>query len=496
MVVKVLRQGDASRNKLDAIKRFVAVVEFDPDGGVTWANENFLRPLGYRLEEVQGRNYSVFVEAAKRNAPETSEIWRKVRRGEAVAGEFHQVAKDGAEVWRRAVITPIADGNGQVSGAMMLADDITKEKLEALDHGGIVPAISAAMAMIRFTPTGEIVTANENFLRLVGYGLEEVRGKHHSMFLDPAERDGAEYRSLWRDLSGGQFRSGEFKRLGRHGKVLHLQASYCPVKDFRGQIVGVVKFAADVTETAQKRGARIERQHEIDEELSGVSHALAEALQKTAATADAATQTSANVESVAAASEELAAAVAEVANQVANASEVTQSALERARRAGESINTLSAAAQSIGAVVALINDIAQQTNLLALNATIEAARAGEAGRGFAVVAQEVKALATQSATATEEISKQIGNIQGRTDEVVTAISEISGVIERVNSMAVSVAGSMEEQNAVTRDISANMQTASSGVMEISANMNELNAVARQLGEAVNRAKAASAALAR
>ena len=229
-------------------------------------------------------------------------------------------------------------------------------------------------------------------------------------------------------------------------------------------------------------------------QLHATAQSMSEIADSTAREADsvahAATEASENVNNVAAANEELSRSIAEVAQQTARSLEVAQAAVDRAKATDETFQTLAGKANAIGEVVAMISDIAEQTNLLALNATIEAARAGEAGKGFAVVASEVKALASQTAKATEQISTQIGEVQSSTGIAVEAIQEIDGFIEKLNETMTSIAQAVEEHRAVTDDISRNMDAAASGtarVSEIVSTTRESSASTGQAAEEVLRA---------
>lgn len=202
-----------------------------------------------------------------------------------------------------------------------------------------------------------------------------------------------------------------------------------------------------------------------------------ETASRTTAVSNASEQTANNVQTVASAAEQLSSSVDEIARQVSVSSEIASNAVGESERIDALVKGLTEAAGRIGDVTSLINDIAAQTNLLALNATIEAARAGEAGRGFAVVASEVKALATQTGTATEEIRAQIAAMQSATDETVTAIGAISATIEKINNITTSIATAVEEQGAATQEIARNALHAANGTQDVSSNIRQVNSAA-------------------
>jgi len=313
-------------------------------------------------------------------------------------------------------------------------------KLLSLSHANeadaVLAAVSRSQAMIEFNLDGTIITANPNFLNAMGYTLAEIQGKHHSMFVEPAYRDSAEYREFWAKLNRGEFQAAEYKRLGKGGKEVWIQASYNPILDMDGKPFKVVKFASDVTKQVIAR-LKSERVKEM-------------------------------MESVAAGAEELNASVKEIAESMVKSKETANSAVERVEIADQSTHRLSEAAQSMGGIVDLINSITGQINLLALNATIESARAGEAGRGFAVVANEVKNLANQAKGATEQISKEIGGMRGISDDVVVALGTIKQSIDSVREYVASTAAAVEEQSAVAGEMSANMHKAAAEAASIGA----------------------------
>ncbi|WP_419545518.1 PAS domain-containing methyl-accepting chemotaxis protein [Methylobacterium oryzae] len=295
--------------------------------------------------------------------------------------------------------------------------------------------------MIAFDPAGTILEANGNFLETMGYRLEEIRGQHHGVFVDPAERSSAGYRAFWEGLGRGEFAGGEFRRIAKGGRDVWIQATYNPILDASGCVLKVVKFAADITAQVQERHRRVAAQRAIGVDLDAIGSAVEGASRRTAEAVDLAGRVSGDIQSVASGAEELSASVGEISQQVSHAARMAGEAVEQARHTSTIVEGLSGQAAQIGDVVTMIQGIAAQTNLLALNATIEAARAGTAGKGFAVVASEVKALAEQTAKATDQIRDQITTTQATTREAVAAIGSIQGTIRALDEISAAIAAS-------------------------------------------------------
>jgi methyl-accepting chemotaxis protein len=236
--------------KLAALDRAMAIIEFATDGTILTANQNFLSVMGYRLDDIQGRHHSIFVDPAERDTSEYRSFWERLRRGESQSAQFRRLANDGREIWIQASYNPLRDREGRVYRVVKFASDITREKLLGIDQSGQVTAINRSNAVIAFKLDGTVVDANENFLTAMGYRLDEIKGQHHRMFVDPVDRESAEYRNFWERLRGGSYEAGEFKRIAKGGREVWIQASYNPILDPAGRPVKVVKFAVDVT--AQK----------------------------------------------------------------------------------------------------------------------------------------------------------------------------------------------------------------------------------------------------
>ena len=206
--------------------------------------------MGYTLDEVRGKHHRMFGSPAESNSVAYREFWAKLGRGEFQAAQYKRFGKGGKAVWIQASYNPIVDSSGKLTGVIKFATDITAEKIRSMEDAGKIAAIDRSQAVIEFNMDGTIVTANENFLKAMGYSLAEIRGKHHSMFVVPADRDSAAYREFWARLNRGEFDAGEYKRLGKGGREIWILATYNPILDEAGKPFKVVKFATDVS--AQK----------------------------------------------------------------------------------------------------------------------------------------------------------------------------------------------------------------------------------------------------
>jgi methyl-accepting chemotaxis protein len=230
-----------------ALDRVQAIIEFDLEGRILTANDNFLRLFGYGLDEIVGKHHRIFCDPSYVETPEYAEFWQKLGRGEFRSAEFKRLAKGGDEIWLRASYNPVLDANGKPVKVVKFATDVTAAKLQNAEFEGKVRAIDRAQAVIEFDLEGRVLTANENFLGIFGYGIEEVVGKHHRIFCDPSYVKTPAYAEFWQKLGRGEYESAEFKRLTKDGREVWLQASYNPILDTEGKPVKVVKFATDVT---------------------------------------------------------------------------------------------------------------------------------------------------------------------------------------------------------------------------------------------------------
>jgi methyl-accepting chemotaxis protein len=244
---QVIRNADLS-GQINAINKAQAVIEFSLDGKVLTANENFLNTLGYTLSEIKGQHHSMFVDAAYRSSNDYRLFWDKLGRGEYDAGQYKRIGKGGKEVWIQASYNPIMGPDGRPFKVVKYATDITEDVIRNADFSGQIAAIGKAQAVIEFTMDGKVLNANENFLNTLGYTLSEIKGQHHSMFVDAAYRSSNDYRMFWDKLGRGEYDAGQYKRIGKGGKEVWIQASYNPIMGPDGRPFKVVKYATDITE--------------------------------------------------------------------------------------------------------------------------------------------------------------------------------------------------------------------------------------------------------
>ena len=238
--------------QMEAINSTAAFIEFDPEGHILFANDTFLKTMQYELHEIKDKHHKIFVDHAYALSGEYQQFWQKLKAGEPQTGQFKRFTKDGSTVWLVANYTPVKNRQGEVIKVIKLGNDVTKDKIKNVDFEGQINAINTSQAVIEFNLDGTIISANDKFLRTIGYTLEEIQGKHHSMFCEPAYVSSIAYKTFWHDLKEGKFLEGEFMRLAKGGKEIWLQASYNPIFDLDGKPYKVVKFAADVTAVKMK----------------------------------------------------------------------------------------------------------------------------------------------------------------------------------------------------------------------------------------------------
>ncbi|MDD2131513.1 methyl-accepting chemotaxis protein [Pseudomonas sp. 17391] len=348
------------------------VLQLDPQGRIEMVNGNFESEMLYRADQLLGRKLEDIVPAHVKTLDFYQRMKSAISRGEHLNGAFRLLRGNGQEAWLRSILQPVKNSEGRIKYFTLHSSDLTRTIETSREHESLIKALMRSTAVIEFGLDGTILTANERFLTAVGYRLEQICGKHHRIFCEPAEANSAGYQAFWDKLRRGEYIAERFKRVDAHGRVVWLEASYNPIFDAHDVLYKVVKFATVITD-------------QVNQE-----QAVAEA-------ADIAFNTSLGTDTSAR-------KATEVVTQTVSVMRGLEASMQEA---AEGIQALDTQSRVIGSIIKTISDIAGQTNLLALNAAIEAARAGEQGRGFAVVADEVRQLASRTSTATEEIARVV-----------------------------------------------------------------------------------------
>lgn len=468
-----------------ALDRSNSIIEFDPQGKIIAANKNFLAMMGYKPNEVVGQKHSIFVTERESNSNDYKEFWNLLRSGRYFSAECRRIAKGGREVWIRGEYHPILKG-GKLYKVIKIATDVTSQYIDRARAESKLEAIGRSQACAEFDLDGNVLEGNSNFLNLMKYTMDEIKGRNHRIFVDPAEAVSDKYATFWKRLRSGRSHTAEFQRRNKAGQEVWMQASYNPLFNADGNMSGVFLIATDITAMKATGIAQAEAQKQVLDGVPEIAAAIARTNQQAKSAAAAASEASSNVNVVAVGSSQLSASAGEINSQVSKALQVSNEAVHQAQQVRKTVSSLVDDAKKISAAVEIISTIANQTNLLALNATIEAARAGEAGRGFAVVAGEVKNLAAQTAKATEAISSLIQAVEGSSGQARDSMEAITETIDNVNGIFAVISTAVEEQSAVISDMAMNMTEAANSVGTITESMNEVAERTREADEGITR----------
>ena len=522
--------------RLAALDRVQATIEFNLDGTVITANQNFLTVLGYSLEEIRGRHHRMFCDPALVGAAEYSAFWAKLGRGEFDSGVYKRIAKSGQNVWIQASYNPILGADGKPYKVVKFATDVTEQRNKAAEFEGKMAAVDKAQATIEFNLDGTVTVANDNFLRVLGYSIDEIRGHHHRMFCDATYAASPSYEGFWAKLRRGEFDAGVYRRIGKGGREVWIQASYNPILDANGKPYKVVKFATDITAQRLAQDELAVLMSEVQTVMGGVasgdlsrlvSGQFKDGLEKTKVSVNAGVEklrelvaqinTSSGTISSAAGDisegnsnlnkrtqeqssalqetasnlEEMTATVKQNASNASQANQLAAGARESAEKGGivvgDAVKAMAAitdASRKVADIIGVIEQIAFQTNMLALNAAVEAARAGDQGRGFAVVAAEVRNLAQRSAGAAKEIKGLIQDSAEKVDQGVKLVNRSGDNLQEIVT-------SVKKVSDIIAEITSASSEQASGIDQINTAVAEMDKTTQQNAAMVEEAASAA-----
>ena len=540
--VALAQRNAALEAQVAALHRVQAVIEFDLEGTILEANANFLQTLGYTLEEIRGRHHSMFVDPEHVRSTTYRDFWARLGKGEFDAGQYRRIGKGGREVWIQASYNPVFDSSGKPFKVVKFATDITAQQMQAADFAGQLAAINTSQAVIEFGLDGRILSANENSLAATGYTLDEIRGQHHSMFAEPDYARSDAYRQFWQKLGRGEYDAGQYRRLGKGGREIWIQASYNPIFDMNGRPFKVVKYATDVTaqvRDAQALASAVAQTREVVSaaqagdlsrridagDATGAIAELCEGVNAMVATmgsmigqirvaADAVAlgaseiavgntdlsqrteQQAASLEETAVSLQGLTSTVRQSADNARQASQLAGGAVDVAAQGGKVVSDVVAtmalintSSRRIVDIISVIDGIAFQTNILALNAAVEAARAGEHGRGFAVVAGEIRSLSQRSASAAKEIKQliddsvdRVGTGTAQVESAGRTMEEIVESVKRVDDLIARISTGAQQQSESIVQINQAVEHIDQSTQQNAALVEEASAAARSMEE--------------
>ena len=522
--------------RMNLVNEICIVSEVDLKGYITYVNDKHCEVSQYTRDELIGQNQNI-VRHPDMAKEVFKELWATVGRGQVFRGPVKNRKKDGTPYYVDGVFAPVLGANGKPTKYIGVRYENTQITIEKQSADGLSAAIDTSYAYIEFDLKGNVITANNNFLSVLGYSLNEIQGKHHRMFVDPAYVNSSGYVKFWDDLGMGIAQNDLYKRITRSGKEIWIQAVYSPVKDEMGRIVKFVKLATDVTEAteaakdtqlAAEEATRVlgslsegdlTQKYEI--ETKGNLKIMGESLNKTIETlselisivvtnadniaaastqmsssaqqlSEGATGQASSVEEISSSMEQMAANIQQNTSNSRQTEKISTQAAVDILESKESVIETVTSMKTIASKISIIGEISRQTNLLALNAAVEAARAGEHGRGFAVVAAEVRKLAERSQLAASEIDEVSGksvDIAQKSGDmlnlVVPNIQKTSDLVQEITASSIEQTSGADQINSAIQNLNNVVQENAATAEEMAAGAEELNAQAEQLQEAVS-----------